>query len=1056
MSILGNFKTKARAIELLGRKQIRDGVTALAELMKNSYDADADWIHVEFVTNSENPYILICDDGYGMNEDEITGKWLVLGTDSKKDKKGKTTPKGRLIMGEKGIGRLAAAQLGQQMWMFTKKIDTNWSILYINWNVFENPNIFIEEVIVPAKFNIEYTLLKNNGASLADYFVDLQRENVKLPIWFSEENPKLLKNSTADLFHTINKQIENINLPFNHINAVCSVLEKQQQGTVLLISDFNEDWDRYLSPNTSDKDRRDDLVAYKNYTRFAAFASDFRQAVKNKEYNVEIVFNQKKIYYNFDYLDEDFNICDLKIEGEVIKGKFYGKFFARNADIDVLDECNMELQNGLPVTSGLKGWEGYECGPYKVKLCHIELMRNNSGLTEDEFNYITKKSEVAGGICVYRDKVRVLPYGEPENDFLNLERRRSQNAGLYLFSHRNIFGRIDINTNDNPKLEDKSSREGLIENAEYHYFIKTLENLLTTIASSFITSRGKKASKALRDTYIEKNKMIAEEKRIKEETEKREKDLAKESIKFSNELINKTTKLIPSLRNELNNFLNTWESKASEVDSHDGLHKLTQELREFRTAKSDQLLTLSNYEKDLEITIPPRFASAFTKELRNKIDSSNEFLIIEINNIRNELNKKCIGIEECYQKRIKEWKDTAENDLANDPQKLVNELNDRIRSISSYINTETSSIRSQIKVEKLKIENEVRPIIDKLNIINETEKEAEKMLKESKLNSFNNELTGCQSELSKIFNLSPLSVKDQARILIDKLDMIEKRVFEYSSGLKLSIGQNYSSIVPAIQPILSYINNDESVSVDYLIGTLKQKNQELEEEVELCADLASLGLSAEIVSHEFNQLFTNVNEAIKRLSKAGLPQNTLYWLRQIEIGFRAISDRQSQLSPMYRSYNLPKRSTSVKSIVDDLRNFFEPILERNQIELLNEVDDNIQIVISQSKIYPVLSNIIHNSIYWVLDQNIRKILFHYDEKEHSLYIEDTGSGIGRNIAEEIFKPFFTRKPGGRGLGLAISKKVLESQGHQIEVIFNSSQKRLNGACFKIIFNTSDI
>lgn len=53
---MSGFKTKARTVELLGRKQIRDSVTALAELMKNAYDADAPWLRVEFSTTGSNQH----------------------------------------------------------------------------------------------------------------------------------------------------------------------------------------------------------------------------------------------------------------------------------------------------------------------------------------------------------------------------------------------------------------------------------------------------------------------------------------------------------------------------------------------------------------------------------------------------------------------------------------------------------------------------------------------------------------------------------------------------------------------------------------------------------------------------------------------------------------------------------------------------------------------------------------------------------------------------------------------------------------------------------------
>lgn len=72
---MSGFKTKARTVELLGRKQIRDSVTALAELMKNAYDADAPWLRVEFSTTGSNQHVVIVDTGLGMSQSEIIDKY---------------------------------------------------------------------------------------------------------------------------------------------------------------------------------------------------------------------------------------------------------------------------------------------------------------------------------------------------------------------------------------------------------------------------------------------------------------------------------------------------------------------------------------------------------------------------------------------------------------------------------------------------------------------------------------------------------------------------------------------------------------------------------------------------------------------------------------------------------------------------------------------------------------------------------------------------------------------------------------------------------------------
>ena len=75
------------------------------------------------------------------------------------------------------------------------------------------------------------------------------------------------------------------------------------------------------------------------------------------------------------------------------------------------------------------------------------------------------------------------------------------------------------------------------------------------------------------------------------------------------------------------------------------------------------------------------------------------------------------------------------------------------------------------------------------------------------------------------------------------------------------------------------------------------------------------------------------------------------------------------------------------------------------------------------------------------------------EEENALYIEDSGRGIAIRNKERIFEPFFSLKKGGRGLGLTISKNVLESQGYGISVVTEPEKKYLEGACFKITFGT---
>ncbi|MCP4148010.1 MAG: hypothetical protein GY757_09705, partial [bacterium] len=81
------FKTRARAVELLGKGQIADLPTAICELWKNGYDAYADnlncHLYLKGFKGIKSPFFILSDDGSGMNKKDVESNWLVLGTDSK-------------------------------------------------------------------------------------------------------------------------------------------------------------------------------------------------------------------------------------------------------------------------------------------------------------------------------------------------------------------------------------------------------------------------------------------------------------------------------------------------------------------------------------------------------------------------------------------------------------------------------------------------------------------------------------------------------------------------------------------------------------------------------------------------------------------------------------------------------------------------------------------------------------------------------------------------------------------------------------------------------------
>ena len=132
-----HFKFDISTFRLLGRELITDRITALFELVKNCYDANAENVQLTF--ENLNPLcpesrIIIEDDGLGMNFKDIRDKWMVIGTSSKRRNRTSPAPYNRVVAGKKGVGRFAVDKLGGKLVMKTKKKGSStWHCLETDW-----------------------------------------------------------------------------------------------------------------------------------------------------------------------------------------------------------------------------------------------------------------------------------------------------------------------------------------------------------------------------------------------------------------------------------------------------------------------------------------------------------------------------------------------------------------------------------------------------------------------------------------------------------------------------------------------------------------------------------------------------------------------------------------------------------------------------------------------------------------------------------------------------------------------------------------------------------
>jgi len=475
------FKISSRATILLGRESVSKVDGAIIELVKNTYDADAELCFLCF--DIEHDCIYLFDNGVGMTRETIENNWMMIGTDNKKENY--KSDKKRIRSGEKGIGRFALDRLGSICEMYTKSNNSEKVILWkTDWGNFEQAGKTIDQI------EAEIDLLD-------DKFEGIIPRSIY-------ENIKRLEEIKAS-----NKNGFKINL---------------ETGTLFKISNLRDAW--------SEKD----IVNVINSMGFLIPPSE----QEDEEY---IICVQKTLSGEYiEVANEISEEYDYRIEAEFKNNKFYIKLYRNEFDLNKIpiDVFDMERLQKEPYR-----YEDFEKEKIQLEYTIAELMKTTDKRVIDavkkigEFNFkytfmkfaltddsqetffykeISKKRKLwlnqYSGIKIYRDHFLVRPYGIIDSDsydWLGLDARRANNpasishpSGNWHVRNAQGQGTIYISRVSNESILDKSSREGIIEN---EYF-KKLKDVIKNIIQIFESDRAYigRTMKVFSDITNEKDK----------------------------------------------------------------------------------------------------------------------------------------------------------------------------------------------------------------------------------------------------------------------------------------------------------------------------------------------------------------------------------------------------------------------------------------------------------------------------------------------------------------------------------------------------------------------
>ena len=193
-----------------------------------------------------------------------------------------------------------------------------------------------------------------------------------------------------------------------------------------------------------------------------------------------------------------------------------------------------------------------------------------------------------------------------------------------------------------------------------------------------------------------------------------------------------------------------------------------------------------------------------------------------------------------------------------------------------------------------------------------------------------------------------------------------------------------------------------------------------------------------IISHELMNSLTPIR---------ALSQNLLQIVDQekleeddfddIKSSISTIINRSDHLQVFVENYRklamLPtptKSMVQINALFDDCLRIMNPILKSENIELINEINSSRSILIDKNQMEQVIINLITNSIHALKDREEKKMfLSSYTENNRFfIVISDNGRGIDREIQDKVFLPFFTTRKDGAGIGLTLSKNIIEAHG----------------------------
>jgi signal transduction histidine kinase len=474
------FEPGARAIIQMGEELIGHPTTAINELVKNGYDADATKVevYIHFSKESAKRFLIIADNGLGMDSGTLFGPWLQPSVSGKRIGAGKSKVFERNFLGSKGIGRLAAMALGDYLTVITKtSAETEYNWLTLSKEKFKQESL-LSNVEFPGGTSKSIESIFKSDEVLKE---KNNNYNSEITNWIKNKNKSsfiegtivLIENLDDTIIKILSNEFLNGNITLENMTFI--------RALKILVTPL------YLNPRI-----QDELITKKILDR--QYQVSLSESVFDLYFGCNLIPADK--YENSELKIEEYSVIsnyDYRIIGKVtsdgaVKGSYYCNRLIEDSfeskfeilPIDVFSEESDRVRR-------LDGVTNNDFADPKVGDFFFDMrIFDRDPDAMDKLSTILKTSgrretgavlDQIVGLRISKNGFSIKPYGEEEKDWMGLGQMRVQNPTEIIGTNQ-LIGNIFLFSPKNDALMEKTNREGFFENSAFINFKKILRAIL--------------------------------------------------------------------------------------------------------------------------------------------------------------------------------------------------------------------------------------------------------------------------------------------------------------------------------------------------------------------------------------------------------------------------------------------------------------------------------------------------------------------------------------------------------------------------------------------------